>query len=528
MQYLFFLIGLALSVRFAHKLSGLLWLWWRKEYRLDRMAIHIRTKQGRSLYASKSDWLFGALLVVYFVGYEFLAQIGMGIVASVLAAHYILHAKSSWYLPPPTPKIVASCALFIICIAVSVFYNAPLILVLVLLDVLMFPISIPIVFLLGVPTRLYHMFVIGRAISKLREHTPMTVIGITGSYGKTSVKDYLSTILSTKYTTLKTQYSKNSPIGIAEVINDRLTNDIRAFVVEMGAYKRGEIAEMARMVRPEIGIVTAVNPQHQDLFRTIETTASAKYELIEGLTGKKIAIVNWDNPYTKAMGVKARANGSTVYWWTTKESKNREFLYRATHINATIRGISFDVHYGKEKVSVSAPVLGTHQAGNLLAAMIAARCAGLTLKEAAQAASQVEPADKVMQVETGIHASLFINDTFNNNPDAAKAAISFMSQHKGKKYLVFQPMIELGTFAEKAHEEVGKVAGSVCDAVILTNMNYHEAFTKGVRESSMTVPVKVLSPEAAASYIREHVHQDDMVLFKGKDAEHTLIQLRNA
>lgn len=284
---------------------------------------------------------------------------------------------------------------------------------------------------------------------------------------------------------------------------------------------------MASMVRPEIGIVTAVNPQHQDLFGSIETTAKAKFELIEGLSGKRIAIVNWDNEHTREMGYKAKKAGMTVYWWTTKESKKLDNTYYAEDIQPTLTNISFGVRFGKERVHVTAPVVGAHQAGNLLAAIIAANAAGMTLKEAAAAASRVEPAEKVMQIERGISGSMFINDTFNNNPDAARAAISFLSQNKGKKYLVFQPMIELGAFAESAHEEVGEFAAGICDAIILTNANFFEAFKRGVEKKGKPVPVMVYGPQSAAEFLKKTVTRGDMVLFKGKDAEHTLAALRS-
>ena len=108
--------------------------------------------------------------------------------------------------------------------------------------------------MLNAPTGIYHKLLIAKAIRKLRDHKSMIVIGITGSYGKTTTKEYLASILSTRFRVLKTEASKNSPIGIAEVILRKLTSQHEVFVVEMGAYKIGEIAEMAAMARPQIGI----------------------------------------------------------------------------------------------------------------------------------------------------------------------------------------------------------------------------------------------------------------------------------
>ncbi len=518
-------VGFILRIGFT--LSGLLFLWWRKEYRLDRMAIHLKTKQGENVLFGKTHFaLFAAVILWYLVPEFIIPLLSLGI--CILGITYLRRIRR-WHLPPVSPKVFVlglGCVAFVGLVATLL--PVPLVIAFSVADLFVFPFSVLVVLALTFPTRLYHAAVIAKAKGKLRRHAPMTVIGITGSYGKTSVKEYLATVMSKKFITLKTAASKNSPIGIAETILRSLHDRHRAFVVEMGAYKRGEIAHMAHMVKPEIGILTAINPQHQDLFGSMETTMKAKYELILGLTGRKIAIVNVDDTRTRLMGEWAAKDGCTVWGWTMQDDTNatktipNTRIFRAAHVVVDMNGITFDCRVGSEKIRVRAPVLGAHQVGNILAAIAGAVASGMKLADACAAVSQVTAAPGVMEVVSGLDGATFIDDTFNNNPDAANAALVFLGAQQGKKIIVFQPMIELGSFAESAHEAVGKLAAATCDHILLTNNNFYAAFERGVHSISSSTPLMVLNPTETAAYIRTHIRSGDVVLFKGKDAEHAL------
>lgn len=520
------IIGFAF--RFGHKSAGLLFLWWRKEYRLDRMRIHLGTKQGETIFFGRTHLIFIFLVALWFV--PALQQISYTALSFFLIYLGYIYVRSirQWLLPPVSPKVIALFSFFCLFVfAVVYFLPTPLIISFVLADLLLFPVSTAAVALLTIPTRIYHAVKIRNAVGLLRRHKKMKVMGITGSYGKTSVKEYVSIILSTAYKTLKTDASKNSPIGIAEVIQKSLKNDHEVFVVEMGAYRPGEIAEMAAMVEPGVGIITAINPQHQDLFGSIETTMKAKYELPQGLRGKKILITNLDNEKTRTMAQWAKRDGCDIWGWTVSAEKSADKLgvsrlFRGSNIRSDVDGVSFDCTLGKQKKHINAPVLGGHQVGNIMAAVAGAVAMGMDFADAASAASQIRPAKKVMEMIPGIKGALFIDDTFNNNPDAAEAAIRFIATRPGKKYLVFQPMVELGSYAESSHEEVGSVAAKYCDAVLLTNSNFFDAFERGARRVSPTMPLLVLPPSEIAMYIRNKVGKHDTVLFKGKDAEHSL------
>ncbi|MDP1722626.1 MAG: Mur ligase family protein [Candidatus Gottesmanbacteria bacterium] len=498
MEVFFFLIPLLWGIRIVSNILTYTQLWWVKEYRWDRMFIHLHTAQGKRLLwpeRRRPRVLPKSALIVLF------SLIFLG---SILLAN-------SW----------------------------PILLRLFAMDLLSFPMTWIIVAIVNAPTNFYHKFVIAKAVSTLRHHKPMVVIGVTGSYGKTTTKEYLSTILSEKFQVLKTDASKNSPIGIAEVIVQKLKPEHEVFVVEMGAYKKGEIAEMVAMVQPQIGIITAINEQHQDLFGTIENTMHAKYELIEGLTGRNIAIMNGDDTRVSVMAQWARRDGREVWEYGSQKSKvsaeggsasgrksqksnTASSIFIGTDIKASFNGIEFTCISGNTTVRVKAPVIGTHQVGNILCAIAGAGAAGMTLVEAAAAARTIQSNPKSLGTIPGINGSIYINDTFNNSPDSAIAALDVLAWGKRKKFLVFQPMIELGTYASERHASVGTYAARTCDEIMLTNDNFYEDFKKGVRTVSKTMNVSVLSPGKAASFLRSKLGKDDVVLFKGKEAEHVL------
>ncbi len=529
MEFITIIGILGFAVRFLHTMPSLVFLWWRKEYRMDRMRIHLKTKQGENVLFGKTHGImFGLLMLGLFIPRTVYIHIFLAGFFVVLGVSY-LRSFRSWLWPPVSLKvIVLFIALSAFVIGMGLIVSLPILLTLTIADLLLFPVSLVLVYGMAVPTRIYHYVKIRKAVSLLRLHTPMNVVGITGSYGKTSVKEYLATILSSTYPTLKTEASKNSPIGIAEVVLRSLNDSHKAFVVEMGAYRPGEIAEMSTMVRPEVGILTAINPQHQDLFGSIETTMKAKYELLQHLVGKKIAIMNLDDEKVVVLAKQAIKDGCEVWGWTTKVLQpttlhiNPSNIFRVEHVNSNMNGVSFDCVYRKEKIRINAPVVGVHQAGNITAAIAGAVALGMKFYNATQVAAHVASADKVMHILPGVNGSVFIDDTFNNNPDAAIAAVRFLGSQKGKKIVVFQPMVELGSYAESSHEMVGRLAAENCDAILLTNSSHFKAFESGVRSVSSTIPLYIYTPIEISEYIRTHIKEHDVVLFKGKDAEHAL------
>lgn len=486
MMTLISFIALLWTIRILFNIMSFTHLWWVKEYRWDRMFIHLRTPQGR---------------MVYFL---------------------------PWRRPRISPKSVALlCVTYGLLILFGISSPYPLFWTLFIADVLSFPLTFMLVGVLQIPTIMYHRMVIDQAVGALRSRPDLFVIGITGSYGKTSTKDYLYTLLSSEYSTLKTEASKNAPIGIAEVVNASLKSSHAWFIVEMGAYKKGEVAYMASMVKPQVAIITAINAQHQDLFGSIENTMHAKYELVAGLHGKKIAIMNADDERVREMGGWASGDMVNVWWYGKNVTGvSGERIFAISDVVTNPKHVTFTLSMGKEKVMVDAPVVGAHQASNISAAIAGAVASGMSFVNAAAAASHLKPTHSVLEYKKGSHGRTVIDDTFNNNPDAARAALDVLSKEKGKRILVFQPMVELGAYAHQAHEDVGAYAARTCDAVILTNANWSKDFIRGAQSVHRTFPVVILSGLRALRYIRTLAPEGGTVLGKGKEASRILALLK--
>lgn len=479
MNILIIVLSFLWMVRIVCNVLSWTYLWWIKEYRFDRMHIHLKTKQGKKI-------LF-----------------------------------PSYRLPPRSLRSVSVVIVSILLLSVLYMFTGRNILSILFIDLLSFPMTAGVVFLSHFPLRAYHSWQIFQASAIMRKRTDVLVIGITGSFGKTSTKEYLSTILKEFAPTLKTEASKNSPIGIAEVILKNLKPEHKIFVVEMGAYKLGEIRAMCRMVRPQIGIILAINPQHQDLFGTIETTMKAKYELVENLSGKNIAILNYDDVRVRTLSEWAMRDKKNV-WLVRKKEKGKivddQTTFEISNIIPTKSRLSFEIAHNDEILEVRTSVVGKHQAINIACAIAASVAAGMPMDKAVSSVTRIHPVSHILEEKLGIHDSVFIDDTFNNNPDAAKAAIAVLAMYEKRKILVFAPMIELGTYAQSSHYDVGRSAASVCDEVILVGEDWSDDFIKGVRSVGSNCQVQVLSIDKAAAYLRTHIKSKDAVLFKGKSS----------
>jgi len=484
MMMLLIVISILWAIRIISNILSFAYLWYIKEYRFDRMWIHIKTE---------------------------------GVMPLILP---------SLRRPPfrrPKAFFLVSASIAVLGVLYVFLPFIPLVKIL-MVDLLTFPVVSMLVFIFKLPTALYHEFVLYQATRKLHAHKPMIVIGITGSIGKSSTKEFLSTILQSKFHVLKTTGSQNAAIGVAEVILRELEPEHEIFIVEMGAYKKGEIAKIARLVEPQIGIVTTVNEQHVDLFGTLENTMMAKYELVGSLKGKSIAIFNADNAFTRRMATQAHKEGKQVWMYTKEHMKFdvAQKMFQAQQIKSDLNNLTFFISTDNQKEKITVSLSGEHQVSTVLAAVAGAVACGMNFTEAIEGARLIGPFRKTMQSLSGVGGSLFIDDTFNNNPEAAKAALTFLSKVKGKKFLVFQPMIELGSYAQKDHEEVGEVAGKVCDEIILTNDTFSQYFIQGVQSSGFDKDVHIFSAKEAAVFISSHVKKNDIVLFKGKEAGRVL------
>jgi UDP-N-acetylmuramoyl-tripeptide--D-alanyl-D-alanine ligase len=317
-----------------------------------------------------------------------------------------------------------------------------------------------------------------RAGRKLRRFGPM-VVGITGSYGKTSTKYFTEALMESRYRVLKTRASFNTILGVCRAVNEELGPEHQAFIVEMGAYRRGEVRDMARLTRPHIGVLTAIGPQHLERFGSIETIEKAKFELLQALPADGIAVINNDDARVRLLADGLR--GPRI-WRYGIDSSAGEIDLRAADIEHGPDGLTFDLidREGK-RVTVKTRLIGLHNVSNILAAASVARAADVSLREIAGAIGRLQPVPHRLEVHTGADGVTIIDDAYNSNPVGAAGALAALAEFKtGRKILITPGMVELGTEQDARNEEFGTAAAKVCDYIILVGRNQTAAIRRGV------------------------------------------------
>ena len=309
--------------------------------------------------------------------------------------------------------------------------------------------------------REYYIF---KAKKKLNVINPI-VIGITGSFGKTSTKHILANIIGEKYEVLSIPKSFNTLMGICKVINEDLSTKHQYFIVEMGTYKKGEIKKICKLVKPTIGILTAIGPQHLERFITLENIARAKFELIEALPANGVAIFNNDNLYCRQLADKTRVK---TLRYGLEDSKNLDILADNVHID--LLGTKFDVTYLTSPIrSVRLKLLGRQNISNALGAILIAIECGIPLDHAIRSLSVIPPFEhrmQLLQLPNGINV---IDNAYSSNPESAKYSLEVLKSIEvlGRKILVTPGFAELGKEQEEEHYKLGKEAAEVSDYVFL-------------------------------------------------------------
>lgn len=291
------------------------------------------------------------------------------------------------------------------------------------------------------------------ATEKRKSLKHIKTIGITGSYGKTSTKEFLYAILSQKYKVVKTEGNNNTAIGVANTVLRKVSDDFDFFICEMGAYKIGEIKEICEISQPEIGIITGINEQHIELFGSIENTKRAKFELAQSLPQNSFAVINQK---ALAMPPETPFKAETVAF--SKELIKDLAVY-PDYITFQYKDVFFRLN-----------ALGKHYSENLLAAIITAEKIGMTLEEINEAILKISLRDRyIMQKVRGPQGAVFIDDSYSANPDGVMAALDYLEDAYGdyKKIFVFPGIIELGKKSENIHQRIWERVNEVCETAYL-------------------------------------------------------------
>ncbi len=362
---------------------------------------------------------------------------------------------------------------------------------------------------------------IRRAQAALQSINPI-VIGITGSYGKTSTKTYLAHILNGRYKTYPTPKSYNTLMGICMAINNDIADNhsIEVFICEMGAYIPGEIERICDLTHPSLSIVVEVGPQHLERFGSLENTAKAKYEIIKALPPDGTGIFNWDNTYVRDMYQRGypqnRIAVSRELDPTKVPANGPRFI--ATDITESLDGLRFTVHdlEKSEQEVFETPLLGLHNVTNLLLATAAAVHEKMPLKEIARRVRFLQPAESRLVRQTTAAGITIINDAYSANPSGVVSALRVLGLHQtGRRLLITPGMIELGEMQEAENRKLGEIASKYATDVILVGAKQTEPIKAGLLAAHFPADhVQVVDTLAESiQWYQTNLKSGDTVLF---------------
>ena len=303
----------------------------------------------------------------------------------------------------------------------------------------------------------------------------LTVIGITGSYGKTSTKYFLEKILSQKYNVLMTPASYNTTMGVVKTVREMLKPSHEIFICEMGARKTGEIKEICDIVLPDHGIITSIGEQHLETFGSIENIIKTKFELADSVreNGGGYIFLNGDNEYI----VNRSYDGNTVYYGTSENAS-----YKAENVKTDRNGTGFTVKCENAEFELSTRLLGSHNVQNILACVSAADKLGVDKKDIAFAVSRLEAVPHRLQI-IDAKSTVIIDDSFNSNPSGAKAALDVLSRFDGARVLVTPGMVELGEAQDEKNTELGEYAYTRCDYLFVVGEYNKNSIISGAKKA---------------------------------------------
>lgn len=315
-----------------------------------------------------------------------------------------------------------------------------------------------------------------RAQHTLQQRTDLIKIGITGSYGKTSVKNILAQLLSTKFRVVASPASFNTPMGLARTVNENLQPDTQILIMEMGARREGEIKELCDLLQPQHGIITSIGECHLATFGDIETVARTKGELFHALPENGIAVTDGDN----------------------------EWCQKLEHENLTLVKAA-------ECTKIETSLVGEHQQKNLQMAVALARALGVDDIAIHRVAKSLQPIPHRLEKVVAPNGIIIFDDSYNANPASAKSALAVIKGYIGRKVVQTPGFVEQGTNTAQAHAEFCEQIKQVADAVIVVGVLNRSYFEQGLQEWGGAV-VYVDNREDAKKIYPQWLKRGDILL----------------
>lgn len=313
------------------------------------------------------------------------------------------------------------------------------------------------------------------AVRILQEMPNLTVIGVTGSYGKTSVKYFLNTLLSSQFNVLQTPGNYNTTLGVVRTIREQMKPFHEIFICEMGAREVGDIKEICDLVHPDYGIITSIGPQHLQSFHTIENIIGTKFELADAVPAEGKVFLNYDNAYIRGHKIDKKV----VSYGTAGD----DIAYRAYDIAVSPNGSGFKMKDERgEEFEFHTRLVGNHNVQNIAGAIAVAHTLGIPMEKLRYPVKQLESVPHRLQLlKQG--GRILLDDSYNSNKNGFEAALDTLAMFKELRILMTPGMVELGEKQYSENKEVGVYAASRCDYAVLVGKEQTRPIQDGLLEA---------------------------------------------
>jgi len=541
--FLFYYLGVfAFWMLAAHRqILFWLYLWQLKEYHPGRFLAHFETQKGKRLFLNPLFFTKIAALIFGAVYYFWMQKVGFFILLAA-ALFFLTGLRGLWGIlrrnlihPELTQKSVfligaAHFAVFGLGFAIfglflgemSLIHFAFAVFSLLLVDVLL-PLIVSLVVLGLQPLTIWRKNkILNQAREIIKSKPELLVIGITGSYGKSGVKELLAHILSQKYKVLKTQANQNTEMGVAQTIIDNLKPEHQIFVCEIGAVHKGKIAQTAGIAKPKIGILTGINQQHSGVFGSQKNIIDGKFELPRSLPKDGVAILNFNSSLVRD-GFDAKKDQISA----------QKIIFAgkdifASDIKASAENLSFAFNYQNQKIAIDTNAKGAWMADTIILSIAGAIAAGMKLSDIVQTINQTDFTSFNLKLKSGEvkpHQKINILDsTYSANPDGVMAHLEYLSLFSNKKMIIMPCLIELGKESKKIHFEIGKKIGEVCDLAIITAKDRFGEIKKGALSAGMKPEDIVFcdNPKKIGELLQTRLSPNDVLLLEGRLPENII------
>lgn len=364
---------------------------------------------------------------------------------------------------------------------------------------------------------------INQAQENLKRHPNLKIVGITGSYGKTTMKETVATILSEKFKVVKTTGNNNTPIGIARTINN-LKEDTQILVVEMGEYVKGDVKVICEITPPDYSIITGINEAHLERYGSMENAISTKFEIVENAKENAIFILNGDDDLILENYKKYAADQNMVKFYSSKEGVEKgqdlSFDYTANNIEflEDDGAYSFELLYKDQSIGkIKTQILAPYIIGNITGAATLAKLLGMNDTEIRLGISKLKPVEHRLEPRKMNNNILVIDDTYNGNSDGIKTGLELLSKFKKRRKVYVTPgLVETGSLAKEIHTQIGHDLAKVADLVILLKNSVTPFIFEGLKEAGYDESKVIWYDYSKVMYaeLHQHLEPKDVVLMQ--------------